>query len=385
MAAAPTVPPPGPPPHDDRKPRLLGWLRLQTALSTMALVVVLVRSAQIARVSNDTGAIALWRPILATQAAYWISWSLWAGALVPIVRRLVERPPSRPAGVGVLIALAFAPSFLLPMVYAPVHWRVFGGVWPLHSAYHHMVTHDILTNILLGGTIVGVVYGFLSLQRTRRLEVQAARLGEQLTRAQLDTLRAQLNPHFLFNSLNSVAVLARRGKVAEVEQMVTGLADLLRHSLESSRSQLVALRVEVDALRRYIDIEQVRFRERLVVAIDIPEGLHEWTVPSFLLQPIVENAIRHGLTDRQRPLLVEVRARRSAGTLVVTVSDDGAGVVDEANTPNGFGLGNTRARLHGLYGDAGSLTLERGADGRGTVVTVAIPEQASAAEASRES
>jgi LytS/YehU family sensor histidine kinase len=145
------------------------------------------------------------------------------------------------------------------------------------------------------------------------------------------------------------------------------------------------LRVEVDALRRYIDIEQVRFRERLVVAIDIPEGLHEWTVPSFLLQPIVENAIRHGLTDRQRPLLVEVRARRSAGTLVVTVSDDGAGVVDEANTPNGFGLGNTRARLHGLYGDAGSLTLERGADGRGTVVTVAIPEQASAAEASRES
>ena len=76
MAAAPTVPPPGPPPHDDRKPRRLGWLRLQTALSTMALVVVLVRSAQIARVSNDTGAIALWRPILATQAAYWISWSL---------------------------------------------------------------------------------------------------------------------------------------------------------------------------------------------------------------------------------------------------------------------------------------------------------------------
>jgi hypothetical protein len=203
---------------------------VQAALSTMALVVVLVRSAQIARVSNDTGAIALWRPILTTQAAYWISWSLWAGALVPVIRRLVERRPSRPAGVGVLIALALAPSMLLPMVYAPVHWWAFGEQWPLHSAYHHMVTHDVLTNFLLGGTIVGVVYGFLSLQRTRRLEVQAAQLGEQLTRAQLETLRAQLDPHFLFNSLNSVAVLARRGKVAEVEQMVTGICCVTRSS-----------------------------------------------------------------------------------------------------------------------------------------------------------
>ena len=350
----------------------------------MALVVVLVRSAQIARVSNTTGAIALWRPILTTQAAYWISWSLWAGALVPIVRRLVERPPSRPAGVGVLIALALAPSVFLPMVYAPVHWWSFGEVWPLHSAYHHMVTHDILTNILLGGPIVGVVYGFLSLQRTRRLEVQAAQLGEQLTRAQLDTLRAQLNPHFLFNSLNSVAVLARRGKVADVEQMVTGLADLLRHSLESSRSQLVALRVEIDALRRYLEIEHVRFQERLAVTIDVPKSLLERSVPSFILQPLVENAIQHGLTDLNRPLRVAIGARLSRGRLVLTVSDDGAGIVSEATTPNGFGLGNTRARLAGLYGEAASLTLSAGPEGRGTVVTVAIPAEASGAEAPRQ-
>jgi signal transduction histidine kinase len=358
-----------------------GWLRVQAALSTMALVVVLVRSAQIARVSNDTGAIALWRPILTTQAAYWISWSLWAGALVPVIRRLVERRPSRPAGVGVLIGLALAPSMLLPMVYAPVHWWAFGEQWPLHSAYHHMVTHDVLTNFLLGGTIVGVVYGFLSLQRTRRLEVQAAQLGEQLTRAQLETLRAQLDPHFLFNSLNSVAVLARRGKVAEVEQMVTGLADLLRHSLESSRSQLVSLRVEIDALRRYVEIEQVRFRERLAVTIDVPDALLDRPVPSFLLQPLVENGIRHGLTDPHRPLCIGVLARVSGATLVLTVSDDGAGLTTEATSPNGVGLGNTRARLRGLYGDGASLTLGRGLDGRGTVVTVTIPLAAGGAEA----
>ena len=98
---------------------------------------------------------------------------------------------------------------------------------PVTSAYGHMATHDVLTNVLMSATIVGVVYGYLSLQRARRLEVAAAQLNEQLTRAQLDTLRAQINPHFLFNSLNSVAVLARRGKVVEVEHMVTRLADLL--------------------------------------------------------------------------------------------------------------------------------------------------------------
>ena len=362
-----------------------GWLRFQAALSAMALVVVLVRSAQIARTTAQTGAIALWRPILLTQAAYWVSWSLWAGLLLWIVRRIVERPPSRSAGVGMLIGLALAPAFLLPMLYAPVHWWAFGEIWPLHSAYHHMATHDVLTNILLGATIVGVVYGFLSLQRNRRLEVQAAQLGEQLTRAQLDTLRAQINPHFLFNSLNSVAVLARRGNVGEVEQMVTGLADLLRHSLESSRQQLVALRVEMEALRRYIDIEQVRFRERLAVTIDVPAPLLDRTVPSFLLQPLVENAIQHGLTDPQRPLQVEVHGSLSQGKLVLKVADDGAGFTQEAGAPNGVGLGNTRARLEGLYGDAASLTLSPGRDGRGTVVTVVIPSSRSDAESRRES
>ena len=219
------------------------WLRLQSVLSGTALIVVLSRSAQIMHATHDTGAIAMWAPILATQGAFWLGWSLWAGLLVPIMRRLVDRPPSRKAGVSALIALAVIPPFLIPVVYTPVHWAMFDRAWPITSAYSHMATHDVLTNVLMSATIVGVVYGYLSLQRARRLEVAAAQLNEQLTKAQLDTLRAQINPHFLFNSLNSVAVLARRGKVADVEHMVTRLADLLRHSLESSRTQLVTLRV----------------------------------------------------------------------------------------------------------------------------------------------
>lgn len=331
--------------------------------------------------SHDSGAIALWQPILATQAAFWLSWSLWAGLLVRLVRRLVDRPPSRKAGVSALIALAVLPPFLLPIFYAPVHWATFDQSLPVTSAYGHMATHDVLTNVLMSATIVGVVYGYLSLQRARRLEVATARLNEQLTQAQLDTLRAQINPHFLFNSLNSVAVLARRGKVVEVEHMVTRLADLLRHSLESSRAQLVTLRVELEAVRRYLDIEQVRFGDRLVVTIDVAESLLDRAVPSFLLQPLVENAVRHGPGDSRSPLRIFVSASAPDGQLHFTVRDDGVGLGAQDEASNGIGLANTRARLQGLYGDAASLTLSSGERGVGTVVTVVLPATESDAKA----
>jgi sensor histidine kinase YesM len=336
-------------------------------------MVVLFRSAQIVHLSRESGAVALWRPILTTQAAFWLGWSIWAGLLVPLVRRLVDRPPSRAAGVSALVALAVLPPFFLPVVYAPVHWLMFDRVWPITQAYGHMATHDVLTNVLLSATIVGVVYGYLSLQRARRLEVSAAQLSEQLTRAQLDTLRAQLNPHFLFNALNSVAVLARRGKVAEVEHMVTRLGDLLRHSLESSRSQLVTLRVELEAVRRYLDIEQIRFGDRLVVSIDAASETLDAMVPSFLIQPLVENAVRHGAVDPNTPLHVCVGATRNGRHLVIVVRDDGAGLSAPSSANDGVGLANTRARLRGLYGDDASLTLALGDRGVGTVATVSLP------------
>ena len=343
-----------------------GWLRLQLALSATALMVVLFRSAQIVRLSADTGAVALWGPILATQAAFWLGWSIWAGILVRLVRRLVDRPPSRAAGVSALIALAILPPFVLPVFYAPVHWLMFNQAWPITSAYGHMATHDVLTNVLLSATLVGVVYGYLSLQRARRLEVAAAQLNEQLT-------RAQLNPHFLFNSLNSVAVLARRGRMADVEHMVTRLADLLRHSLEASRTQLVPMRVELEAVRRYLDIEQVRFADRLQFTIDVADTLLDVSVPSFLLQPLVENAVRHGPVDTRTPVHLTIQARANGPALVLTVSDDGAGIADSSDASSGIGLTNTRARLAGLYGDRASLSLSSGSDNRGTVVTITLP------------
>jgi LytS/YehU family sensor histidine kinase len=154
--------------------------------------------------------------------------------------------------------------------------------------------------------------------------------------------------------------------------MVGRLADLLRHSLDS-REHRVPLRVELEALGHYLEIEQVRFGERLSTAIDVPGELGERAVPSFVLQPLVENAIRHGFRDGRQVLHVNVRARAYGARLVLTIADDGAGLGAAGETREGLGLGNTRARLRGLYGEAASLALAPGTDGRGTVVTVVIP------------
>jgi two-component system LytT family sensor kinase len=312
-----------------------------------------------------------WTPIVASQAAFWLGWSLWAGVVVLLLRRLVERPPRGAFRSLALVALAVVPPFLVPLFYGPVHWLAFGAGHPLSFAYIHSINHDLVTNLLLSTAIAGVAYGYLGLERARRLEVRAAALGEQLTRAQLNALRAQLNPHFLFNALNSVAVLARRGSGLEVEGMVNRLAALLRHSLDSSRDQMVTLGVELEALEHYVAIERIRHGERLTVVIDVPEPLLPRLVPSFLLQPLVENAIRHGFVDGTRPLRVEVSARSEPGRLILTVADDGPGPADLGQ--EGIGLGNTRARLIGLYGPGASLSLE-GGTGSGARAIVVIPE-----------
>jgi signal transduction histidine kinase len=349
------------------------WIRLQAVLSAVALLVFAVRTLQTIDLMSAAGAPLPWSTVVITQGAFWIAWSLWAGALIPLVKRIVERRPARRSGLGELVALAVAPVLVVPAFSLPFHKLAFqaGQGWP--ASYTHILGHNALTNLLLGATVVGVAYGYLTLRRARRLEVTAARLHGQLSDAQLETLRAQLDPHFLFNALNSIAVLARRGQAEAVEQMVTRLAGLLRHSLESSRAQEVTLGVELAAVRHYLEIEQVRHGARLIAVVDVPEALHDRVVPSFLLQPLVENAVRHGLTGADHGLRVEIGAAGTAERLTLTVTDDGAGVGGPDRPHDGLGLRNTRARLTGLYGARATLSLTPGEGGRGTRVTVTLP------------
>ncbi len=207
--------------------------------------------------------------------------------------------------------------------------------------------------------------------RVRRLEVRE-RLRTALVEAQLDALQFQLRPHFLFNTLNSILPLV--GKDPDrARQMVVRLGDLLRLSLRSEENPLVTLDEEIAILEKYLSIEQVRFRDRLEVSIAVDPAVSAAKVPSFLLQPLVENAIKHGLGGRAGRGRIAVTAREETGELALTVRDNGPGPrTSTVDTTGGIGLANTRRRLEALYPGRHRLELAP-APGGGAEVRLRIP------------
>jgi len=207
------------------------------------------------------------------------------------------------------------------------------------------------------------------------LRVQASELEKQLATAQLGALKMQLQPHFLFNTLGAIMVLIQQQKTAKAEAMVAGLGDLLRLTLEDVEAQEIPLWRELEFLRLYLSIEQVRFEDRLRVRIASPPALSDVLVPHMVLQPIVENAVRHGLCQSEDGVTIEVRATGADGSLALSVSDDGPGLVSPTPGHPGIGLTNTRARLARLYGDRARLEVEQARD-RGVRVTITLPMRA---------
>lgn len=207
------------------------------------------------------------------------------------------------------------------------------------------------------------------------------RLEARLARAQLESLELQLHPHFLFNTLNAItALIAKEPRSAE--RIVTGLSELLRFSLNRAGEQEVTLERELDLLGRYIEIQQVRFPDRLRVELDVDPAVLSAMVPSMILQPLVENAIRHGIAPRAAGGRVDVRAVRDGDTLRLQVTDDGLGArapgSGRGRGQDGVGLGNTRARLQHLYGERQEMHAGPGISG-GYVVSIVIPFHTAAA------
>jgi len=213
-------------------------------------------------------------------------------------------------------------------------------------------------------------------QHALQLELQASELQTRLVQAQLSALKGQLQPHFLFNTLNAIMVLVRQEKGRQAEEMLARLSDLLRSVLEDVEAQEVPLRRELESLQLYLSIEEVRFQDRLRVEISAEPATLDAAVPHLGLQPIVENAVRHGIGRRSVAGRIEISAARVNGALQIQVRDDGPGLPPEGlDTARGIGLANTRARLQQLYGDAGRLTVENGAAG-GAVATLTLPYRA---------
>jgi two-component system, LytTR family, sensor kinase len=210
-------------------------------------------------------------------------------------------------------------------------------------------------------------------QELLQFELRASELQSQLMSARLNALKMQLQPHFLFNTLNAITVLVRQQKGKDAEQMLGHLSDLLRGVLDDVDAQEVSLRRELEYLQLYLAIEQVRFQDRLQVEISADPSTQDVSVPQFILQPIVENAIRHGIGRSSSAGRILISTSKIDGTLLLRVQDDGPGLSpSDSSEDQGIGLANTRARLQQLYGQDARLEIGN-VDGGGVFVTVSIP------------
>jgi two-component system LytT family sensor kinase len=210
-------------------------------------------------------------------------------------------------------------------------------------------------------------------QEAARLQAEAAGLRAQLAEAQLATLRMQLNPHFLFNTLHAISALVERDP-AGVRRMIARLSELLRSTLEEGAQAERTLERELAFLSRYLEIMQVRFQGKLDVVMDIDPGARAALVPTLILQPLVENAVKHGIADVRGGGRIELRARRDGDRLLLSVRDTGPGPAPDVGAPasGGVGLHNTESRLRQIYGEEKPLSL-RAAEGGGAIAEIRIP------------
>ena len=302
---------------------------------------------------------------------------LFLGALTPIVYVLARRFPLRRDRIGRTLSVHVLGSLLLCLGWATLGISL-GRLldrypWQGHLLrdYLSWILTSIPWSVAMYFAFLGCVYAFTYFAEAREREAQQARLAAQLAEARLGALRMQLNPHFLFNSLNALAVLVRDQNTRDASRMLELLGSVLRQVLQSQQGSEVPLAEELRFLEQYLAIEQVRFSDRLQVRWRVDDEARGAMVPEFILQPVVENAVRHGVAKRSEPGTIEISASIDGGDLVLAVSDDGPGFASEA-AGRGVGLTNTRARLETLFGERARLEVIRRSEG-GTVATIRLP------------
>ena len=318
------------------------------------------------------------------QEIFWQSneW-LILGALTPIAYYLAQRFPLHPpirarnllahSGGALLLVIGWASAG------ASLRWVL--GIAPTGVSKSAQMANWMLTTIPWGTfmyfTMLGCIHAFGYFIEAKDREAQAARLAAQVAESRLGALRTQLHPHFLFNSLNAITVLVRDKDTAAAARMLDLLSDVLRQVLKNDQAHVVSLAEELAFLERYLAIEQIRFSDRLQVRFNVDESLKDAAVPVFILQPLVENALRHGIAKRAEGGIVEVSARRDGESLRLTIADKGGGLnraSGEDTGGNGLGLANIRERLTTLYGAGARLDLRSAPQPPGgTLAEVMLP------------
>lgn len=317
-----------------------------------------------------------WARVLTAWAVCAYLWAaltplvLWLARRFPFGRKRWLQPLLIHVAAGVVISTVHLAVYLLALQFLlGEEERTFASL----SSLRHMVVAELHFNFLLYAVIVGLSHALNHYRQKRERELAAAQFEAELAQARLDALRLQLQPHFLFNTLNSISVLMLRD-VKRARQTLSRLSELLRALLKHSETHEVTLREELEFLENYLKIERTRFPDRLEIKIEVDPVTLDARVPSLILQPVVENAIKHGIAPRAEAGRIEIRAERLDGAVRLQVRDDGPGLPDnaEAMAAGRVGLSNTKARLERMYGEGYSLELGE-APGGGTIVNISIP------------
>lgn len=347
---------------------IVGYVALWTAVSALFAVQSIVTYSY-------SGTRMMSGPrLLAYALADWYVWALLAPGIFWLTRRFsLTRHPWRSAAVHIPASIVF--------LFVRMRLRLFiGAVIPSVRIGAPGVMSSMALQLFVYWAIVAVAVALEYQRMYRDEQTAAAALKTQLARAELGLLKMQLQPHFLFNTLNAISEQVHADPEA-AERMITHLSELLRHTIGSAEAQEISLGEELALLERYLDIQRARFAGRLEVTLDVDVGAMEALVPNLVLQPLVENAIRHGIAPRASGGHVEVLVRRhvASGRLALEVRDDGIGLDaararqrDEGTNRERVGIANTIARLRQLYGDDFTLSLGS-ATGGGTVASVTLP------------
>jgi two-component system LytT family sensor kinase len=351
------------------------------------------------------------RPSPGTVAALLIFIASTFAGVYFATQLVVAYPPPIQRALGDALAINLTYYWLWGLSVPAVIWvakrfRFEKGRWPLSIAVHTMwsvgltlaqivlaelILHTFTTTRLTADpqhvraavkdnfhsslptyfVILSGYYAFDYYVKYRDRELRASQLETRLTQAHLQALKSQLNPHFLFNTLNTISSLMYTD-IAAADAMMSRLSELLRLTLDNEGAQEVTLKEEMDLLERYLDIQRIRFEERLHVSVHVDPEVLEARVPNFSLQPLVENAIRHGIATRPQGGRLDISAGRSDGMLEIRLLDDGPGFTDDGPRREGIGVANTRARLEQMYGQKHRFEMMN-APGGGLLVTIAVP------------
>jgi two-component system, LytTR family, sensor kinase len=297
--------------------------------------------------------------------------------VVPIVFFTTRRFPITRATWKTAIPVALAGAIVYSALHTSLMWATRSAIWPLASLgpydYGNMLYRypmEASNDLIIYAVISGFIYFFDRLAAARQAEIDAADLQAKLAEAQLENLRLQLNPHFLFNTLNAISSVMYED-VGKADEMLTKLSDFLRIVLASNGVHQVPVDEEMDVERKYVEIMTTRLEQRLGLRVNVDDDAAAASVPFMILQPLLENSIRHGTPVDRGGIEIEIAVARRNGSTVISVSDDGTGFAPVGNS-GGHGLDLVRSRLVHMYGDTATFTIAR-RDGGGTCAVLTFP------------